>query len=159
MYLTRTCTRRGKVNLFQRYLADEFVEDYQDGRLSRRQALKLIGSVTGSLALAQSLLAACAPPPETEAAPTQAPAAAPSGGQWPLPRSATHLQKGPNKLDGDQSQREKRRCPKVSPLPPTGTSLSILHSTPNSLSYPTILRVCLLSLWSDDIGHNFRKAR
>jgi carboxymethylenebutenolidase len=51
------------VNNFQRYLAEEFVEDYQEGRLSRREALKLIASVTGSLVLAQSILAACAPPP------------------------------------------------------------------------------------------------
>ncbi len=49
------------MNEFQRYLADEFAEDYQEGRLSRRQALKLIASVTGSLVLANSILAACAP--------------------------------------------------------------------------------------------------
>jgi len=49
------------MNDFQRYLADEFAEDYQEGRLSRRQALKLIASVTGSLVMANSILAACAP--------------------------------------------------------------------------------------------------
>lgn len=49
------------MNIFQKYLAEEFVEDFQEGRLSRRQALKLIASVTGSLMLASSLLAACAP--------------------------------------------------------------------------------------------------
>ena len=49
------------MNIFQKYLAEEFVEDFQEGRLSRRQALKLIASVTGSLVLATSLLAACAP--------------------------------------------------------------------------------------------------
>jgi carboxymethylenebutenolidase len=61
------------MNHFQQYLADEFAEDYQEGRLSRRDALKLIASVTGSLLLANSILAACAPPPETTA-----PAAAPT---------------------------------------------------------------------------------
>jgi carboxymethylenebutenolidase len=50
------------MNHFQRYLAEEFAEDYQEGRLTRRQALKLIASVTGSLVLANSFLAACAPP-------------------------------------------------------------------------------------------------
>ncbi len=65
------------MNHFQRYLAEEFVEDYSEGRLSRRQALKLIASVTGSLVLATSFLASCAPPPEETATPapnTPAPA-------------------------------------------------------------------------------------
>ncbi len=52
------------MNIFQRYLADEFAEDYQEGRLSRRDALKLIASVTGSLLIANSILAACVPSPK-----------------------------------------------------------------------------------------------
>src|SRR5262245_20050862 len=52
------------MNHLQKYLTDEFTEDYQEGRLSRRDALKMIASVTGSLLLANSILAACAPPPE-----------------------------------------------------------------------------------------------
>jgi carboxymethylenebutenolidase len=56
------------MNNFQKYLASEFAEDYEEGRLSRREALKLIASVTGSLLLADSILAACAPPPESPAA-------------------------------------------------------------------------------------------
>lgn len=66
------------MNLFQHYLAEEFAEDYEEGRLSRRDALKLIASVTGSLIAANSILAACTPPPEeTGAAPTvDAPAVA-----------------------------------------------------------------------------------
>src|SRR5574342_426021 len=64
------------MNLFQRYLADEFAEDYEEGRLSRRDALKLIASVTGSLVVANSILAACAPPPESVA--TSAPMDMPS---------------------------------------------------------------------------------
>jgi carboxymethylenebutenolidase len=53
------------MNLFQRYLAEEFAEDYQEGRMSRREALKLIVSVTGSLVAANSILAACTPPEES----------------------------------------------------------------------------------------------
>ena len=49
------------MNDFQRYLAEEFAEDYQEGRLSRRQALKLIASVLGNVVVAQTFLAACAP--------------------------------------------------------------------------------------------------
>ena len=52
------------MNIFQRYLAEEFAEDYSEGRLSRREALKLIASVTGSLVVANSILASCAPSPE-----------------------------------------------------------------------------------------------
>ena len=52
------------MNLFQRYLAEEFAEDYTEGRLSRREALKLIVSITGSLIAANSILASCAPLPE-----------------------------------------------------------------------------------------------
>ena len=56
------------MNLFQCYLADEFAEDYSEGRISRREALKLIASVTGSLLLADSILAGCASPEATETA-------------------------------------------------------------------------------------------
>ena len=67
------------MNLFQRYLAEEFAEDYEEGRLSRREALKLIVSVTGSLVAANSILAACTPPPEETAtnvaSPTDSPTA------------------------------------------------------------------------------------
>jgi carboxymethylenebutenolidase len=72
------------MNIFQNYLAEEFIEDYQEGRISRRQALKLIASVTGSLVLASSLLAACAPldPAGTSPAPSGA-------GESPAQPSAT----------------------------------------------------------------------
>jgi len=86
------------MNLFQRYLADEFAEDYEEGRLSRREALKLIASVTGSLIIANSILASCAPPPEEMTAtnaptdlppatdlPTDTPAASDSPTADPVP--------------------------------------------------------------------------
>jgi len=63
------------MNLFQRYLAEEFAEDYEEGRLSRRDALKMIVSVTGSLIVANSILAACTPPPEEVISPTDLPPA------------------------------------------------------------------------------------
>lgn len=59
------------MNRFQKYLVEEFAEDYSEGHLTRREALKLIAGVTGSLLLASTILAGCAPPPE-EAAPTSA---------------------------------------------------------------------------------------
>jgi hypothetical protein len=36
------------MNTFQRYLVDEFAKDYDERRLTRRDALKLIASVTAA---------------------------------------------------------------------------------------------------------------
>jgi len=49
------------MNLFQKYLVDEFVEDYQEQRISRREAMKMIATIVGSSVVANSILAACAP--------------------------------------------------------------------------------------------------
>jgi len=76
------------MNIFQRYLAEEFAEDYEEGRLSRREALKLITSVTGSLIAANSILAACAPRESTEtsvASPTDSLATGPTAAGGPSP--------------------------------------------------------------------------
>lgn len=58
------------MNYFQRYLVEEFAEDYSEGRISRRKALRLIASVTGSVVIANTILAACAPPPQGMGEPT-----------------------------------------------------------------------------------------
>ena len=50
---------RDQLNDMQLYLVDEFVEEYQEGHLSRREALRRIAAITGSLALATTILAAC----------------------------------------------------------------------------------------------------
>lgn len=75
------------MNHLQRYLVDEFVEDYEEGLITRRQALKRIAGITG-LAMATQLLAACSQPAQapapseaaaaTTAAPTAEAAAAPT---------------------------------------------------------------------------------
>ena len=57
------------MNYFQHYLAEEFVEDYEEGRLSRRQAIKMLAKVTGSLVVANSFLAACTRLPEDRVTP------------------------------------------------------------------------------------------
>ncbi len=58
-----------ETDTFRDYLIDEFVEDYQEQRLTRRDALKKLTYLTGSVAAASTLLTACSP---------AAPAAAPS---------------------------------------------------------------------------------
>jgi carboxymethylenebutenolidase len=77
-----------KLNYLQRYLVEEFVEDYQAGAMTRRQAIKYIAAVIGSVAVANTVLAGCAPVPAaapaatavppTVAPPTAAPAIAPT---------------------------------------------------------------------------------
>jgi carboxymethylenebutenolidase len=56
-----------ELNHLQRYLVEEYAEDYQEGALTRRQALKSIAAVLGSMAAASSFLAACAPAPSASA--------------------------------------------------------------------------------------------
>lgn len=58
------------MNHLQRYLVEEFVEDYQEGLISRRQALRLLAGIVGAAAAAQ-MLAACGRParPGATAAP------------------------------------------------------------------------------------------
>ncbi len=50
---------RDTLNDMQLYLVDEFVEDYQEGLLTRRQVLKRIAAISGSMLFATSVLAAC----------------------------------------------------------------------------------------------------
>jgi carboxymethylenebutenolidase len=63
---------------FKEYLIEEFVADYQERRVSRRDTLKLLAGVTGSMTIAGALVAACSPAPApaptaTSAPPTAAP--------------------------------------------------------------------------------------
>ena len=71
---------------FKQYLLDEFVEDYQAGLMTRRDALKLIAGITGSVALATALLAACAPPDRSAA--TTAPSATSASNAAAAPTTA-----------------------------------------------------------------------
>lgn len=92
------------MNYFQDYLVSEFAEDYQEGHISRRDALKLIASVTGSLLLANSILAGCAPIDQTTAPvdaestlePTQpSPARTASSTSTPRPAETTSQPESP----------------------------------------------------------------
>ncbi len=56
---------RDTLNDMQLYLVDEFVEEYQEGHLRRREALRRIAAITGSLAMATAILAACGAPAST----------------------------------------------------------------------------------------------
>ncbi|HWQ11557.1 MAG TPA: dienelactone hydrolase family protein [Roseiflexaceae bacterium] len=62
------------MNHLQQYLVEEFVEDYKEGYLSRREALRRLAGIIGATAAAQ-LLAACGQPAQQAPAATAAPAA------------------------------------------------------------------------------------
>ena len=90
------------MNIFQQYLVEEFAEDYQEGHLSRREALKLIASVTGSLLLANTILAGCAPIASPVASSAIAPAESPVG---QAPTQAATAEAGPaGELEGQDIQ-------------------------------------------------------
>jgi carboxymethylenebutenolidase len=86
----------GDLNDMQQYLVDEFVEDYQKGQMSRRDAIRRIAGIVGSMAIANSILAACgASGAPASGGATSPPAAAgtqpagtgrPAGGPQPTPR-------------------------------------------------------------------------
>lgn len=87
------------------YLIEEFVEDYQEGKITRREALKKLAAIFGSAAIANSFLAACAPaptatpvPPTATTAPTAtrvpptattAPTVAPTSAPTTVPTTAS----------------------------------------------------------------------
>ena len=94
------------MNLFQRYLASEFAEDYEEGRLSRREALKLIASVTGSLLAANTILASCTPPPESTATSETAPTDSP-----PTAEATTQPAASPTEVPTSQSPATEATAP------------------------------------------------
>ncbi len=49
----------------KQYLIDEFIEDYVERKITRREALRLLVGLTGSLFAATNILAACTPQPDT----------------------------------------------------------------------------------------------
>ena len=111
------------MNYFQKYLVEEFAEDYTEGLLSRRQALKLIASVTGSTLIASSILAACAPPPEATAISTATPENTPQ----PPPTPTTAQAASPTTAQPTASSPTQASAPSATPeefaLVPLGTVL------------------------------------
>jgi carboxymethylenebutenolidase len=80
------------MNHIQRYLTEEVVEDYADGVIDRREALRQLGLLGVAAASALGLLAACddggGPSPSSEPAPTSAAGSPPAAGPSALPTQA-----------------------------------------------------------------------
>src|SRR3989454_3533866 len=65
------------MNELQRYLVEEAVEDYEEGRLTRREALKAIAGIPGAALAAQMLEARAQAAPAGKASASSAPLVAP----------------------------------------------------------------------------------
>jgi carboxymethylenebutenolidase len=92
------------MNGIQRYLREEVVEDYADGIINRREALRQLGLLGVAAAVAVPLLAACAggnapSPPAPSTAPPAPSESAPAGAS-PLPTEAVTFAAGSRTLMG-----------------------------------------------------------
>jgi carboxymethylenebutenolidase len=67
-----------ELNETQRYFIDEHIEDYMDGLISRRELLRRVTLISGSAALAASIVAACGTPAPSGAGGGATQSAAPS---------------------------------------------------------------------------------
>ena len=135
------------MNIFQRYLTEEFAEDYEEGRLSRGEALKLIASVTGSLIAANSILAGCAAPETSQTSvtsPTNASTAQPAvsseaspitesavvKASSPAPAYGTVIPDDPAVIEGDVQ------------IPAADTNLIGYLARPSSENIAPVILVC-----------------
>lgn len=79
------------LNYMQQYLIEEFIEEYTEGHISRRDMLRRILAVTGSIATTATVLVACGPqtagnaPTTTSTTPTKSAASAPAATANPTP--------------------------------------------------------------------------
>ncbi len=90
------------MNDLRRYLVDEFVEDFRNGRLTRREALKLLAGLAG-MGLASEVLDAHA---QGRAQPAAAPAPAASAGAAAarVPADDLSIAAGPVRFPGEGAQ-------------------------------------------------------
>lgn len=156
------------MNIFQRYLAEEFAEDYEEGRLSRREALKLITSVTGSLIAANSILAGCVPPSESTetstTSPTDAPTAEPteSGEASPTAESVSREAASPATAYGTVMPDDPAVIASEVQIPATDTNLIGYLARPSNKNASPVILVCHenrgLTPHIQDVARRFAKA-
>jgi carboxymethylenebutenolidase len=154
------------MNIFQRYLAEEFAEDYEEGRLSRRDALKLIASVTGSLIAANSILAGCAPPPESTetsvTSPTDSPTAGPPASDSPTAESVATDSASPASAYGTVMPDDPAIVASEIQIPAEGATLIGYLARPSDESAAPVILVCHenrgLTPHIQDVTRRFAKA-
>ena len=77
----------GELNETQRYFIDEHIEDYMDGLISRRELLRRVTLISGSAALAATIVAACGTPAPSGGAATQSTAPSAAAGTPFVPQA------------------------------------------------------------------------
>jgi len=157
-----------EMNIFQRYLAEEFAEDYEEGRLSRREALKLITSVTGSLIAATSILAGCVPPSEStetvSASPTNSPSAEPTESPQasPTAESAFTEAASPSTTYGTVMPDDPAVIASEVQIPAADTNLIGYLARPSNVTSSPVILVCHenrgLTPHIQDVTRRFAKA-
>jgi carboxymethylenebutenolidase len=134
------------MNLFQRYLAEEFAEDYEEGRLSRREALKLIVSLTGSLIAANSILAGCVPSPESTgtsvASSTDSPTTGPLVSNSPTTESVSTEASSSTAAYGTVMPNDPALIASEVQIPAGDTNLIAYLAKPSSGTVSPIILVC-----------------
>jgi carboxymethylenebutenolidase len=108
--MTEEKTKLGK---FEKYLVEEFYDDYRKGEISRRTFIRRVAFITGSMAAVGPIMlamgcapievpAATEPMPEAEASPTAEPAAEGASGAVPGAQSPLSVPEGdPDLTTGD----------------------------------------------------------
>jgi carboxymethylenebutenolidase len=154
------------MNIFQKYLAEEFAEDYEEGRLSRRDALKLIASVTGSLIAANSILAGCAPPPEatqvSAPSPTDVPTAQPATSDSPTADPVATDPASPEAAYGTVMPDDPAILASEVQIPATDTNIVGYLARPSNEAVASVILVCHenrgLTPHIQDVTRRFAKA-
>jgi carboxymethylenebutenolidase len=81
----------GELNETQRYFVEEYVEDFRDGLITRRELLRKVTLIAGSAAAATTILAACDLSPRTGAGGVATPTAGTSVGGGASPTATPGL--------------------------------------------------------------------
>ncbi|MBI4318152.1 MAG: dienelactone hydrolase family protein [Chloroflexi bacterium] len=123
----------GGDNSLRNYLVEEFVEDFQEGRISRREALVKLSAIFGSIVVATNFLAACV------AAPTPTPTAKPAAAPTPPPATKPPAAAAPPATPAP--------APKAAPTPPsaptvvaTATVVATQATVPTATARPITIR-------------------
>lgn len=133
---------RDQLNDMQLYLIDEFVEDYQEGLLTRRDALRRIAAISGSLLFATTILAACGeaatatPTTGAVASPT---AASPTAGGTPAPPPATP---GPADPEVSVAENDPAIVAEAVTFPGDGATLMGYHARPTGDGPFPLILIC-----------------
>lgn len=98
------------------YLVTEFVEDYHDGHITRREAIKKLAAIFGSATFASTFLAACAPTPTAT----------------PVPPTATQVPPTATRVPPTNTVVP----PTNTPVPPTATSMPPTATTAATATRP-----------------------